>query len=412
MSQEPYLNPIRTRSGGCARLTWVFSLLPVATLGACGNHDSILIGPDKPLAIGAYHSLSFGDACVATGGKDPSFCTTEVVTQLLESRSDDASIAEVVPASEHPMADRAAHEFYVLGKGAGQTSVVFKGMFDDGSVRESRIAVRVEPPDTFEISDCRRPGSSNLLVSVGDTDTFELQMSSRGQQLSGWLPGAVTADGLADAFMDSDAMPYEWQAPATPGVVDVQSSILPNLPLTLTAFGPAQVTGIDLEPAFSPSREAFTQPGVFEVATKVHVQGQAPCRPQTVEVHSTTPSICSGTSGESTWQMDSGTGLVAVHAEGSCVLEASVPAGQVLSTQTFPIFFVQPEPPDPNAGSDVCLVEGATLCNADSYAVLVCKKNAWTTASLCAADQACDYVPDTTRGCVAGSPCARCRGLR
>jgi hypothetical protein len=389
-----------------------------ATLAACHNHDSSLSGPDKPLAVGAYHSLVFGDACAAGGGgKGPSFCTTELITQLLESRSEDSSVAEVVPGSQHPKADLAARQFYVVGRAVGETSLVFKGMFDDGSVRESRIAVRVEAPDTFKVADCRQPASTNLLVSVGDAETFELQMFSGSQQLSGWLPGAVTADGLTEEFTDSDTMPYEWQAPATPEIVDLQSSILPDLAVTLTAFGPGQVTEIDLESANAPSPAAFTEPGNFFLTAQVRVQGQAPCRPHAVELHSSTPSICSGPSGESVWQVDdAGSALVAVHAEGSCVLGVGLPGGPVLSTRTFPIFFVQPPPPptDPNAQGDWCPVEGGTACSASSGAVAVCRGSQWTGTdkSYCAANQVCDFVPDTTPGCVRGTSCARCRGLR
>lgn len=399
------------------QLTRVLALMAVigATLAACHNGDASLVGPDRPLAIGAYHSLVFGDACKAGGGKGPSFCTTELITQILESRSEDPNVAEIIPGTDHPEGNLATHQFYVLGKASGQTSLVFRGMFDDGSVRESRIGIRVEAPDTFEVADCRLPASTNLLVSVGDAETWELQMFAGSHQLAGWLPGAVTADGLAEKFNDSDTTPYVWQAPATPVVVDVQSSILPDVNVTLTAFGPGQVTGIDLEADNAPSPAAFTEPGDFFVATKVRVQGQAPCRPLPVALHSSTPSICSGPAGESVWQVIPGSNDVVVHAEGNCVLGVSMPGGQVLNTKTFPIFFVQPAPPsNPNAAENWCPIEGGKTCSANNGAVAVCRNNEWTGTdkSFCAANQVCDFVPDSTPGCVAGASCARCRGLR
>jgi hypothetical protein len=92
-----------------------------------------------------------------------------------------------------------------------------------------------------------------------------------------------------------------------------------------------------------------------------------------------------------------------------------MPGGPVLTTQTFPIFFVQ----TPLAGSDTpgfdqpCPVEGQTACaGIASYEVGVCQAGHWMLKNQCPLDQTCDYVPDSTPGCASGTTCARCRGLR
>jgi len=40
-----------------------------------------------------------------------------------------------------------------------------------------------------------------------------------------------------------------------------------------------------------------------------------------------------------------------------------------------------------------------------------CQAGHWALQS-CAPSEVCDFVPDTTAGCVAGTTCAKCRGLR
>lgn len=392
---------------------WLFALPLGVMVAACNthDHDASLAGPERPLAVGAYHRVAFGDACVHEFDKFfPNFCSTELVTDVLESRSDDPAIANVVLGTDHPQGSLAKNKFYVVGQAVGQTSLVFKGTFDDGSVRESSLVVRVEAVDTFRFADCGQPPSTNLLVRAGDTEGFEVQMFAGKQQLAGWLPGAVSADGLTEQFNDGDTMPYVWQGSPTPAVANVQSPIVSNVGLTLTAFGAEQVTSIEL----IASSAAFTAPGNFYFGTQVRVHGQTPCRALPVEVHSATPSICWGPSGETVWQVATGTGNYAVaHAEGNCVLGVAVPGGEILNTGTFPIYFVQPEPPsDPPPTSDFCPVEGATICTGDNHFVSSCKARSLTTKSTCSSDQICDYVPDSTPGCVAGTSCARCRGLR
>jgi hypothetical protein len=89
-----------------------------------------------------------------------------------------------------------------------------------------------------------------------------------------------------------------------------------------------------------------------------------------------------------------------------------MPGGPTLTTQTFPIFFVQ-APPGGIATPgflEPCPTEGATACAAAE--VGVCQDGHWALKAECPAGQTCDYVPDSTPGCVAGAACARCRGLR
>jgi hypothetical protein len=253
-----------------------------------------------------------------------------------------------------------------------------------------------------------------LLVPVGSKGFFQLAMFAGQDSLTGWLPAAVTADGLTQDFLDDDTNPYEWQAPATPIVEPLQSALVTKIDGTLTAFGPNQVTAIDLTATNSPPA-SYIQPGDFYVSTQIRIDGEAPCEGLTVELRTTTPSICSGPSGESVWPADvPGQGHAAVHAEGTCALTAGMPGSPDLGTASFPIFFVQQPPPgeaEHPGQFDPCTVEGETAC-LGGYEVVVCQKGSWVAKTLCPTAETCDYVPDTTSGCVAGAPCARCRGLK
>jgi hypothetical protein len=409
MTRDGFFSHVRfvTRS-------WLPSLVAATILAACNNHGASLAGPDHALAVGAYHSLEFGDAC---GSELYPFCTGEGVSEMLEFRSDDPTIADIVLGKDHPRGDLARHSYYVLGKKAGQTSLTFKARFSDGSVREDSTSIQVKAPDSFKLAQLcgDDPEPANLLVALGNMDTFELDMLAGTDQLAGWLPGAVTADGLTELFDDEDWNIYVWQAPATPVVLPLQSGVVRKIDGTLTAFGPEQVTEIDLVSANPLSRAAFIQPGDFVVLTQVRVHGQAPCNGLPVELHSSTPSICSGPSGETVWMGDSQYGgRAAVYAEGNCVLSVAMPGRALLNTQTFPVFFVQAPPSGLQIpGFDTqCPVEGGTACAYGDDEVGVCQSGLWTLKSECPANQVCDYVPDSTPGCAAGASCARCRGLQ
>lgn len=332
-----------TRSvGDEVRLAAVVMSLAV-TLGACQDDTAVLQGPvaEVPLAVGGYHALSISPCPGGIGGGIPVFCTAEPIARVVEARSEDPTIAEIIPRKDHPGGILAIDSYFVLGKRVGRTSVIVKGPLDDGSIGESRIIVHVSVPDSFKAWACGTSASTNLLVRTDDAVSFYLTTFAGSDTLMGWLPGAVKADGLTEMYVGGDAVLYVWRAPVVPAVIPVQSSIVPGVNLTLTAFGPTQVTRLyfDAPSSFS-SPLVYTQPGKLLFRTLVLVQDQIPCHPQQVDIHSATPSICSGPAGETDWQVDTGTTATAtVTAGGSCILTAGLAGGSVTATQTFPIVF-------------------------------------------------------------------------
>jgi hypothetical protein len=273
----------------------------------------------------------------------------------------------------------------------------------------------VGSPDSIKLIAVCDDGSSvtNLLASLGAQENFGLQIYAGTEELVGWLPNAVTAGGVTQVYDDWGNNPYLWQAPATPVVLQLQSAIVAKVTGTLTAFGPDQVTDITLQASSDSYRNAFTTPGDFDVSHTVLVNGQSICHPLPVELHSSTPAICSQPTDEDVWIGDQYGTQAAAHAEGLCTLGVSMPGGPVLATYSFPIFFVSAPPAglEVLTDTDPCAVEGETACQVGYGQVGLCKSGHWVEQPFCPADQVCDFVSTTTPGCIAGTVCAQCRGL-
>jgi hypothetical protein len=336
------------------------------------------------------------------------------VTEVLDLTSSDPSVVEIVSGQDVPSGGAMQSSNYVLGKSPGQATLSFKGRFDDGSVRQASTTVRVGSPDSVKLVATCDDGSSvtNLLVSVGTLNHFELKIYEGAVELQGWLPNAVTADGVTQLYDETGNNPYLWQAPGAPAVLQIQSAIISKVTGTLTAFDPNQVTDIALQPSTDEPRNAFITPGNFRVAHTVSVSGQSICHPFPVEIHGSTPAVCSRPADAVDWTGNNYSTLATALAEGLCTLGVSLPGGPVLANYSFPIFFVSAPPAGLEAETDPCAIEGETACEAGYGKVRLCKSGHWIDQPSCPVDQVCDFVPDTTSGCTAGTVCALCRGLR
>jgi hypothetical protein len=395
----------------------LLTLTAVGAVAACNNTGASVGGLSGALAVGAYHSVRYGDGC--SGGGKINFCTTEQVTEVLELSSSDPTTVEVLPGGSHPRPDMAKSPYYVLGRKAGESSLVFKGRFDDGTVRADSVVVEVKAATLGKVDfiNCgvgQATSSTNVLTRLGEADDFELPIFAGTEQLVGWLPGAVTGEGVTDISGDGDGNLYTWQAPLVPGVQKLQPGTVPKVTGTLIAYGPEQVTAIDVASRDLGYPAAFLKPGDFYVDTRVRLNGEFTCDQFSVELHSSTPAICSGPAGETVWPGDEYGGKAAVHAEGTCTLGVSLAGGKVLTTKSFPMFFVTAKPAGleiPGFGNH-SQVEGGTACSYGYGSVGVCKGGRWVEKTYCTDAQTCDFVPDTTKGCLAGASCAICRGLR
>ena len=269
-------------------------------------------------------------------------------------------------------------------------------------------------PDSVQLVATCDDGSSvtNLLVGAGTLNQFNLKIYAGTEELQGWLPNAVTADGVTQLYDETGNNPYLWQAPGAPAVLQLQSAIVSKVTGSLTAFDPSEVTAVTLQPSSDDRRNAFTTPGNFYVAHTISVNGQTICRPFPVELHGSTPAVCSQPADAADWTGDDYTTPASAHAEGLCTLGVSLPGGPVLATYTFPVFFVSAPPAGLEVLADPCAVEGESACEDGRGKVGLCGSRHWVEEPSCPADQVCDFVPDTTSGCIAGTACAKCRGLR
>ncbi len=389
----------------------ILLLAALATTASCDKEARVDVLGGR-LAVGAYLPISYGDK---TGNTLTGDLFVQMVTEVLELTSSDPSVSEVIDRKDHPGGAAAMFDHYLLGKSAGQTTLHFKGRFEDGSVREASTIVYTAVADSAAMSlACDNATTvSNLLVPVGSQDQFTISLFAGSEALSGWMPNAVTADGVTQVY-DEGLNPYVWRSPLSPMVLQLQSTAVPSVTGTLTAFGPEQVTEIGLVTSNDMYRNTFTAPsGDFSVQTSVVVSGQPVCRPLPAELHAMTPEICSGPAGETVLDGDTYGVSVTAHAEGICTVGASMPGAPVVSTLSFPVFLVSPPPDWQDLAFGVpCSPKGATACQVGFGWLWTCRDSGWDQLALCPADQVCDFVPDTTAGCVVGGVCAQCRGLR
>ena len=407
-----------------SRRLCVLVVLALAALASACGKDAEINAPSGTLAVGAYSPLSWDDTCKlqALGGKIPAppTCIPHVATEVIDLSSSDPSVARVVAASDVPLDDAATAGYYVLGTGPGQATLTFKARFDDGSVRQATATLQVRVPDTIRIRAICSDGYpvSNIVLPAGDQISFTVEIYAGTEQLVGWLPNAVTGDGvmLGNASSGDSQRPFVWQSPVTPAVVQLRSAYVSNVIGSLTAFTQAQVTDIGMQVYRTEYRKAFPeservngQAGV-SVPTTVIVDGQPSCSALPVELYSATPAICTGPDGETDWGTNSWGGDVSVHGEGTCVLSASMQGRPIVATQSFPVFFVS-DGLELSAAAGACSAEGQTACQSGYVGVERCTSGAWVAGPQCPADQVCDVAPASSAACTAGSTCTRCRGL-
>jgi hypothetical protein len=410
------------------RSDWLcFALLAIATIAACGK-DAQVLAPKGSLAVGAYAPIAYNDTCDLPGGKVPMppSCIPHEVTELLELSASDPSVFEVVKAEDTGLGADAIAANYLVGRGPGEATLSFKGRFDDGSVRQATTTVRVKTPDTLKmLTFCDDWSSATTLVlPVQTSQEFAMAIYAGDEQLAGWMPNAVTATGVTqngEGTTFADRPYFVWQAPDAPVALQLQSAYVSHIIGSLTAFALDQVTDIILDVYQESYRNAFTEPGNLFVATNVGINGQASCRHYPVDLHTSTPAICSGAAGETDWPGDKFNGVVTVHAEGICTLTASWPKagvtlvpGPVPATRSFPVFLVNQPPSGAESftSGGACTVAGETVCLNGRAGVGLCTSGHWVEQPHCPSDQVCDYLPGSSLGCTSGAVCAGCRALR
>lgn len=382
-------------------------------LAGCGMSDDLaqVNEPRGALAVGAFHSLRFGDAC--RGGGKLNVCSTESVTELHHPQSSEADVVRVIERAEHPMGNELPDPFFLVGEEPGRASIHIEGEFDDGSTRSVDFEVEVQAiSDVSADVSCPNGEATNEAFVPVDIRHHGVANLANGEGiLVGWRPDVVEGPGIQQGFADDNRILFSWDGLGEPGSIEVRSPLTNQVVATLHAFGPDDVTAIELEHRNTPPVRTSAA-GDFYVDSFVLIGKRRPCKTVTVNFHSDTPDICSGPAGLVVWPGENEYGgRVTANAEGICKLGASIDGENVLGRLDFPVFFVEPVALEDRPGfGNPCAVEGSTTCAGQTRGL--CLDGKWTIDGQCPDDQTCDLIPNTDEGCVGEGPCSACRSLR
>jgi hypothetical protein len=366
----------------------------------------------KPLAVGAYQSLQYGDAC--EGGGKVSFCSSEGLVSLDELSSRNPGVAVIVPASEAPLAESTTTHF-ILGVAPGRATLVFRGTFDDGSVRSAEADVEVRKADRVKMSaSCKGTETSQIVTKPGGEAYLDAKLFSGSTELAGLHPDALLpVAGLTRSPSFDSVNQFTWTAPPEPVSVDVRSALVSGSVGTLLGYGPADVSDIVVDSSNGSSLVTW-QGGSTRIAAMTKVRGVEPCHVNPVVFRTETPAVCSGPAGALTWQgKDESGGFVEMNAEGTCRVSASADGVRFFRPGVFRFFFVEEPGAEKFDGfNQPCAVEGSTSCTyGDNSQVTICREGRWTTKEQCGPTRTCDARDPASSGCVAGGPCSHCRNL-
>jgi hypothetical protein len=396
------------------RGSWLLAAGAAFGFTACldGDHEARLNRPQGPLAVGAYHEVRFGDAC--SGGGKLNFCSTQRLTSIDAISSKDAAVARVVVAKDLPV-PFGNEEYYLLGVAPGATTIMARGRFDDGSIREAEVEVEVRTADQAKLISpaCQSGESDTVYVSPGGSGSFAIQLLAAGVELRGCrprvldpLPGVVT-------FCDNERTFFGWSAPAAGTDVDLRSPLVGGSVGRLKAYLPRDVGDVQIE-SLNRSPLVVSAEGAFPVTVKMFVDNVAPCESPPGVLQTLTPDVCSGPDGARVWPGDSRFGgEVVPHAEGVCTLRASADGQRFFEPVDFTLFMVTaPDKGTEYAGvGNPCKKEGATTCSYGLGATAICHQGYWRDQRICAARQVCEFRA-MGAACTSGALCAECRDLR
>jgi hypothetical protein len=367
----------------------------------------------KPLAVGAYQSLRYGDACA--GGGKISFCGSDRLVTLDELSSQNPEIATIVLAADAPLSTTGSTHF-VVGVAPGKATLLFRGTFDDGSVRSAEIEVEVKQADRGVMStSCTGTEITEVITRPGGVASFEVTLFASSTELAGWHPDAVAPmAGVTRGTASDSANRFGWTAPSEPGAFDVLSELLPGRMGTLRAYGPSDVGDIVVD-SVNGSSLATWQLGSARISATTKVRGVVPCDVSPVVFRTETPGVCSGPDGAEIWPgEDEYGGFAEMNAEGVCRISASADGVRFFRPASLRFFVVEEPGAERFDGfNQPCAVEGSTSCTyGDSSQVTLCREGRWAAKETCGPTRTCDAREPSSSGCVAGGPCSACRAMR
>ncbi|MDX2051825.1 MAG: hypothetical protein SFV15_05490 [Polyangiaceae bacterium] len=384
-------------------------------LASCSDGEAYLQGPlqGEPLAVGAYQTLSYGDSC--SGGGKLNFCGTDRLVSLDELSSGNPNVASIVLGADAPITTSTATHF-VLGVAPGKATLHFRGTFDDGSVRSTDLEIEVSKADRSALrTSCNGVELGEVVTIPGGAASFQVELFAGATKLAGFHPDAIapTAGVTPAAGWDSQNW-FAWAAPAEPGMVEVRSGFLSSRVGVLRAYGPSEVSDIVVKSVNGSS--LVGQPGdKGRIEANTKVRGVQPCDSSRVVFRTETPAVCSGPNGAEIWPAeDDYGGFANFNTEGVCRISASADGVRFFKATSIQYFVIAPRGEERFDGfNEPCAVEGSTSCTyGENSQVTLCREGRWVSKETCGPTRTCDARDPALAGCVAGGPCAECRGLR
>ena len=363
--------------------------------------------------MGAYYDLVFGDACRASTGKMPSFCSSEGLVSLDSVVSEDTGVVRIV--TEEAAGAPTGSKLAFFGVAPGKAKVRASGRFSDGSTRGDEVEITVKAVTGIKIvQNCNRDSSGVVRALPGESVGFTANAKAGREELQGCIPGFLdSVPGLRQSchWWSTSA---SWQAPDTAARIPVTSRVLPKPVGTLRTLALSEITDVRFEDVNQPPF-ILSKPDSFATYVRMSAGKLPLCKTPPATLRTLTPEVCAGPQGETQWTRNT-TGYVFVKGlrEGRCRLQAGLDGQKwhaEFSRELF--FYTRPDTSWDQAGfGNPCAPEGATTCSYGLGSLAVCKDARWTVKQECGSAKICDYLAAGGTGCLAGASCAACRGLR
>lgn len=407
-------------SGSTAARLRIAALMALASLltGCPSDDEASLGGPSGSLAVGAYYDVVFGDACgSSSGGKMPSLCSHERLASLDSIVSEDTGVVRIVDRQDGQdvIAPTPGAKLAFFGVAPGKATVRAKGRFSDGSTREDALEITVKAVTGLKVrQDCNRDSSGIVRALPGESVAFTVYAMAGREELQGCIPRLLdSVPGLRQNchWWSTSA---SWQAPQTAAQVPLTSRVLPKPVGTLRTLALSEITDVRFEDVNEPPY-ALHQPDTFATYVRMSTGKLPLCKSPPATLRTLTPEVCAGPQGETQWTRNT-TGYVFVKGlrEGRCQLQAGLDGQKWFATFTRDLFFyTRPDTSWKLAGfGDPCKPEGATTCSYGLGTQAVCKDARWSRKQECGNGTLCDFLVAGGTGCLPGTSCAACRGLR
>lgn len=290
--------------------------------------------PSWPLAAGFFSHANIID----TGS-----LTTRRAGSVTSATSSNSSILSVLDRSDVPTEFSSLfpsqNEVFVKGLTPGSAELRIEAEFTDGSKRSAAADLRTVAVEAVSIEPiCDGQADLPRTTFVGATYSFKVLLKGGGQQLSGYQPDAVQGTGISCQPSNkelglNDSTVCLWRVPSTGGALALSSRYDAKFNASLDTYAGAEITGIRADQTTGAFAAVPAPGGRGTIGSYITVAGGRPCQTLPVQVKTTTPTVCTGPGGATSWSSDA-VGVLAYQAVavGECLLTLGVTGSDYTET--------------------------------------------------------------------------------